>query len=123
MTLIIFTNIDDFASLFLQQSFESTSSQNCESFMNRLNSYYELIKKQLRRTCWESMFIWCLYFLCFAHSPLNISIITIIHVCVCGDTETELHLFLHCNVYFTARVIMMFLKFSPKADLLKILSI
>ena len=40
-------------------------------------------------------------FLSFAHSPLNITKF-IYRVFVCGEMETELHLFFHCNVHCAA---------------------
>ena len=38
----------------------------------------------------------------FAHSPLNMTKNNY-RVCVCGEMETDLHLFFHCNVRFAAR--------------------
>ena len=38
----------------------------------------------------------------FAHSPLNITKNNF-SVCICGEMETELHLFFHCNVHCAAR--------------------
>jgi len=38
----------------------------------------------------------------FGHSPLNVTINNY-RVCICGEMETELHLFFHCNVHCTAR--------------------
>ena len=38
----------------------------------------------------------------FAHSPLNITKNNY-RVCVCGEMETELLLFFHCNVHCAAR--------------------
>ena len=40
--------------------------------------------------------------LSFAHSPLNITKNNYC-VCMCGEMETELHLFFHCNVHCEAR--------------------
>jgi len=40
--------------------------------------------------------------LCFAHSPLNITKNNY-RVCICGEIETELHLFFLCNVHCAAR--------------------
>jgi len=37
-----------------------------------------------------------------AHSPLNITKNNY-RVCICGEMETELHLFFHCNVHCAAR--------------------
>ena len=39
---------------------------------------------------------------CFAHSPLNITKNNY-RVCMCGEMETELHLFFQCNVHCAAR--------------------
>ena len=38
----------------------------------------------------------------FAHSPLNVTKNSY-RVCICGEMETELHLFFHCNVHCAAR--------------------
>jgi len=40
--------------------------------------------------------------LSFAHSPLNITKNNYC-VCMCGEMETELRLFFHCNVHCAAR--------------------
>jgi len=44
----------------------------------------------------ELILAWHLSVVCFAHSPLNINKKSF-RTCVCGDIETEIHLFFYCN--------------------------
>jgi len=60
----------------------------------------------------------------FAHRPLNITK-NIYRVRVCSDLETELHLFIDCNVHSTVCAALFddVPNFSPNSDLLNALSI
>ena len=42
---------------------------------------------------------------CFAHSPLNINKKSY-RTCVCGDIETEIHLFFYCKLHDAARAVL-----------------
>jgi len=71
--------------------------------MNRLNSHYHISKKSTHHLLGlnpQMTSIRCI--LRFGHSPLNITKNNH-RVCVCGEMETELHLFFHCIVHCAAR--------------------
>jgi len=58
-------------------------------------------------TFWELFLVWHPFVVCFApaHSPLNFNKKSY-RTCVCGDIETEIHLFFHCNFHDAARAIL-----------------
>ena len=73
--------------------------------MNPFKSYYKVAKHT--STSWEVnprlTSVRCM--LRFAHSPLNTS--TKSHlICVCGDNETELHLFFYCKIHDAAHAML-----------------
>jgi len=93
-------------SLWNSLPLEIKSSPSHPNFMNRLKSYYHVAKQNTHHILGvnpRSISVRCMFRL--AHSPLNINKKSY-RTCVCGDIETEIHLFFYCNFHDDARAIL-----------------
>jgi len=85
---------------------EIKSSPSHPNFMNRLMTYYHVSKQNTHHHLGVNPRLTSLRcMLRLAHSPLNINKKSY-RTCVCGDIETEIHLFFYCNFHDAARAIL-----------------
>ena len=85
---------------------EIKSSPSHPNFMNRLMSYYHVAKQNTHHLLGVNPHLTSVRcMLRLAHSPLNINKKSY-RTCVCGDIETEIHLFFYCNFDDAARAIL-----------------
>ena len=89
------------SSLWNSLPLQIKSSASHSIFMNRLNSYYHILKSAHHLLGLNSHMTSIRCLLSFARSPYITK--NNYHVCMCGEMETELHLFFQGNVHCATR--------------------
>jgi len=65
-----------------------------------------MLQNILPSASWELLLVWYPFVVCFASPTAHISIKKSYRTCVCGDIETELHLFFYRKFHDAARAIL-----------------